>query len=343
QVNAYTSNGLTCFHGRVVDTRLGELAEVLGDITQNSKLDDADVESERLVIGEEIDMYEDSPENLVSEKLLSAVYDGSALGRSILGTRESLNGLSGEKLRGYMKSRYVGGATVVALAGSYSDADFAKISDIFSRLPAGEAEKFDTTLYKPGVTAVNKDIEQVHLALAFPGVDSYDARRFALGMLSDILGGGMSSRLFQEVREKRGLCYSIYSQSSSFADTGIFTVNTATNAESQAEMLRVITEEIRRILDFGVTEDELRRERELVEASVLMSLESSSARMSRVGNNEMTYGRVPTPDEIIARYEAVTAEDIAALAAELFRPELMSASVVGKGAEDANALDIPIW
>ena len=334
QINAYTSNALTCFHGRVVDTRLAEFAEMLGDITLNSKLDEADIISERSVIDEEIDMYEDSPENVVAERLMGTVYADTSLGRSILGTHETLTKLDEDALRQFKADRYVGGATVIALAGSFTDEDLKRICGIFAKLPSGWGEKYPAVQYNPGRVATNRDIEQVHMALGFPSVSSLDERRFAMGMLCDILGGGMSSRLFQEVREKRGLCYSVYAQNSTYIDTGILTINTATNSESQSEMLGAIIDELKRFRDNGITEDELRRERELVSASVLMSLESSSSRMSRAGNNEMLHGRIPSTEETLARFEAVTAQDIAELAEEILRLDLMSVSIVGRSVED---------
>jgi len=342
-VNAYTSNHLTCFHGKVVDSRLSEFAEVLGDMTLNSSIADSDVDSERHVIHEEIDMYEDSPENVASERLFGAVYSNSSLGRSILGTHESLEGLDSRTLLDFMRRSYVGDSMVISLAGNFSDTDLHGVCDVFSQFPAGSAAGFDNALYAPQFVATTKDIEQSHLVLALPSVGMHDPRRYAMVMLSDILGAGVSSRLFQEVRERRGLCYSIYSQVSSFSDTGLLTIATATNPESQEKMLETIVEVIRQLLNDGITEAELQRERELVSASILMSLESSSSRMARAGNNELSYGKLTTPDEAIAKFEAVTIQDIADIAAETLRREALSASLVGKNVSVANLLDIPAW
>ena len=334
RVNAGTAHDSTVFYGTVIDSRLGELAEVLADMTLNSLLDEADVDAERTVIFEEIDMYEDSPENVVSERLHNEIFGGSSLSHNILGTRESLAALTSDALREFMRTHYVGGAMVIALAGNYSDADLAKICDVFSAIPSGAAPTPLAAQYKTANVTTSKDIEQVHLSLAFPGL-SYgeDRRGRALRMLSSILGGGMSSRLFQEVREKRGLCYGIYSQASGFADTGVVTINTATNRDAQDEMLSVILAEIARIRDLGVTSDELGRELEQITANVLMSLESSMARMMSCGNNELRRRPILTTDELLACYESVAAQELRDIASELLRTEMMSMSVLGRGVE----------
>ncbi|MDR0839434.1 MAG: insulinase family protein [Oscillospiraceae bacterium] len=343
QINAFTTKECTCFHGRVVDTRLGELTDVLGDMLLRSNFAESDIESERGVIFEEIDMCYDTPEELVSERLFEAVYRGGALARPILGRRATLSKMTGESLKAYMGRRYLGGSIVVALSGSFTDGDLRRVEEVFSAFPAGGGQKPTPASYSPARISKRKQLEQNHITLAFPGVSVGEERRYAMQMLSDILGGGMSSRLFQKVREERGLCYSIYSYASSYVDTGLFSVCTALGAEAQGEALGVILGEIRRLRDDGITAEELALAREQVEANVLMSLESTSARMNRLGRNELYFGKVLEPEETIARYEAVTAEDILLLARELLTAEAMSVSVIGRGVAKAEALDIPAF
>jgi predicted Zn-dependent peptidase len=330
QTNAFTTKECTCFHGRVLDTHLDQLTDVLCDMFFNSRFDENDVKNERGVILEEIDMYQDTPEDLASERLFSAVYKGSPLARPILGKKSTLEAMTGETLRAHMADHYTPDVVVVAVSGSYKPEDIKRLSDRFSAMTPGDKQRFTHALYTPSFVVRRKSLEQNHLTMAFPGVSVTDDSRFTLQLLSDILGGGMSSRLFQTVRENRGLCYSIYTYGSSYTDTGLFNVYTALGRETEAEAIRVILEEIRRFKDQGITEDELVRAREQVKANVLMGLESTSTRMNRLGRNELYFGTVPEPDEIIARYDAVTAADIRSMAETCLDLGRVSFSGVGK-------------
>jgi predicted Zn-dependent peptidase len=330
QVNAFTTKECTCFHGRVLDTHLGQLTDILSDMFFNSKLDEADVVNERGVILEEIDMYNDTPEDLVSERLFAQTFRGNSLARPILGKKSTLERMTGEFLSGYLSKRYGASEVVVALSGSFTEDDLKMLSERFSRAPESADNAWKAAAYTPSVSLKRKSLEQNHIVLAFPGISATDERRHAMQLLSDILGGGMSSRLFQEVREARGLCYSIYSYGSSYRDTGLFSVYTALGAQSQDEALEVISREVRRLRDTGVTEQELSRAREQVKANVLMALESTSARMNRLGRNELYFGKIPTADEIIASYDAVSTGDILALARDCLDFDRVSFGAVGK-------------
>jgi predicted Zn-dependent peptidase len=330
QSNAFTTKECTCFHGRVLDTHLPRLTEVLTDMLFNSKFDEADVTNERGVILEEIDMYEDAPEDVCSERLSSSVFTGNSLARPILGRRATLDKMTGDTLRHYMTQHYRPESVVVALSGSYKPEDIERLRELFSAMSAGGRNGFKNAAYTPAFTVKRISLEQNHLCIAFPGVAVTDGNRFTLQLLSDILGGGMSSRLFQTVREKRGLCYSIYSYGSSYIDTGLFSICVALGRETERAALGVIIEEIKRFKQDGVTPDELMRAREQVKANVLMGLESTSTRMNRLGRNELYFGAVPEPDEIIARYDAVTAEDILKLSETCLDIGSVSFSAVGK-------------
>ncbi|SHI06796.1 Predicted Zn-dependent peptidase [Sporobacter termitidis DSM 10068] len=330
QTNAFTTKECTCFHGRVLDTHLPLLSDVLCDMFFHSKFAEEDVANERGVILEEIDMYQDTPEDLATERLSSAVFKGFSLARPILGTKSTLGKMTGETLRDYMAEHYRPDSVVVAVSGSYKPEDIAQLRDIFSAMPHGGRNSFNNAVYTPTFTVKRKSLEQNHLNIAFPGVAVTDNSRFTLQLLSDILGGGMSSRLFQTVREKRGLCYTVYSYGSSYIDTGLFSIYTALGRETELEAVRVIVEEIKRFKEAGVTQEELRRAREQVKANVLMGLESTATRMNRLGRNELYFGAVPEPDEIIARYDSVAADDIQKLAAQCLDLGKASFSAVGK-------------
>ena len=330
QINAFTTKECTCFHGRVLDTHLPALVDILGDMFFNSSFDEADVENERGVIFEEIDMYSDTPDDLVSERLSVAVYKGHSLGRPILGKKSTLAGMSGDSLRGYKDKNYTGGRVVIALSGNYTADDIKLICDAFSQVPGGKGAKIAPPQYYPSVTVKRKALEQNHLCLGFDGLCVIDEERFTLQLLSEIFGGGMSSRLFQSVREKRGLCYSIYSYGTSYMDSGIFSVYTALGKDTEAVALDVIRDEIKLLLNDGVTAAELLRAREQVKSNILLGLESTSARMNRLGRNELYLNRVPTPEETIAAYDAVTEDGILSLARRIFDYNKLSFSAVGR-------------
>ena len=246
QLNAYTTRDNTCFYTRVLDTHLPRAAEVLADMFFRSRFDEADVENEKGVIGEEIDMYEDTPEDVAAENLLAGCFPG-ALGRPVLGTEETLAGLSGRSLRAFMERTYTAPRIAVALAGSFTDADVDAVARIFAQMPPAEHTEPERSAYAPCLTLREKAVEQNQLVLGFPGLETASEERFAMQLFSSILGGSSSSRLFQTVREKNGLCYSIYSFTAGYEDTGLFAVALAANRQSEERALRLTVDELRRI------------------------------------------------------------------------------------------------
>ncbi len=332
QINAFTSRECTCFYGRVLDTHLNVLIDVLGDMFFNSRFDDSDVENERGVIFEEIDMYDDTPDDLASERLFSAVFKGSPLSRPVLGTKKSLAPMTGEFLKSYKSVHYSPQNTIIAVSGSFKETDIDDIAALFARMEKVPAAKAKPALYRPAITVKKKRIEQNHLCLGFPGIDISSERRFAMQLMSSILGGGSSSRLFQSVREKSGLCYSIFSFSSGYEDTGLFTVYTALNSETEKKALELIGHELRSLLEDGVTAEELDCAREQTKANILMSLESTSSRMNRIARGEMMNGSILEIEEIVERYDAVTREDVRDIAINTFDMSQLSFSAVGKTA-----------
>ena len=333
QLNAYTTRDNTCFYTRVLDTHLPRAAEVLADMFFRSRFDEADVENEKGVIGEEIDMYEDTPEDVAAENLLAGCFPG-ALGRPVLGTEETLAGLSGRSLRAFMERTYTAPRIAVALAGSFTDADVDAVARIFAQMPPAERGEPERSAYAPCLTLREKAVEQNQLVLGFPGLETASEERFAMQLFSNILGGSSSSRLFQTVREKHGLCYSIYSFTAGYQDTGLFAVALAANRQSERRALGLTIDELRRIRDDGVTAAELGRAREQVTASILMSLESSASRMNRLGYGELFLPRgALTPDELIERYEAVTLADVRSLAQRTLDFRRASLSAVGRVAD----------
>lgn len=337
QINAFTTKECTCFYARALDTHLYEALDILCGMFFDAKFDPHDVETERGVILEEIGMYSDDPSDLVSERLAAAIYRGTPLARPILGKRSTLEHMDGDWLKAYKAEHYIPSRIIVALAGCFDDAVVEEIAARFAAMEEKPAFRTQKAAFRSGeVTLKKKATEQNHLILAFPSLDDLDPRRFVLQVLGNILGGGMSSRLFQEIREQRGLCYNIYSYGSSYLDTGFYGIYTAVNREQERPAIAAIRETVERFTSDGVTQEELDRARELSKANVLMGMESGSAHMNHMARAALRGERPMSTDEIIDAYNAVTREQIRALAEETFRWDAVSFSAVGKvAAEDA--------
>ncbi len=340
QVNAFTTKEHTCYYARTLDTHVQTAAQLLCDMVLHSSFRPEDVDLERGVILEEIGMYEDTPEDLVSEILSAAVYPGQPLGRPILGTDDTLKAIGSQALRDYRDRQYVGENTILSLCGSFTEEDLQVICRLFSAMPAGDPAPMPQAVYHKAAVTKKKDIEQNHLLLVFPGLHADHPKRYVLAALNNILGAGMSSRLFQRVREQSGLCYSIYSFNSLYENTGVLGIYVALGKETQMEALGMIREELEQFRAEGVTEEELARTKEQLKTTLLMSLESTNSRMSSMARNEMIFGRIQTPEEAVARLEAVTCAHVLELAQELLDFEKMSFSAVGNVAETEEYLKI---
>ena len=330
QGNAFTTKESTCFYVRALDTHLAQATDILCDMFFHSAFRQEDVETERGVILEEIGMYADNPEDLCSERLAAAVYKGSSLARPILGKPSTLKTMTGEFLRAWRDMHYRPEQVVVSLAGSFSPSVVEDLKTRFAAMRPVPQRKGKAAVFQSAFTLKKKAIEQNHLTLAFPGFPYGHERRFALQLLSFILGGGMSSRLWQEVREKRGLCYSIYSYGAGHEDTGLFGIYTALGRETEAQALEAIRSVVTGLVQDGVTEDELSRAREQSKASVLMGLESTQSHMSHMGRSALLTGTILTPDEIISAYDSVSREDVLTLARTIFDSRKMALSAVGR-------------
>ena len=334
QINAFTTRENTCFYARVLDTHLDTASELLADMLLHSKFAPEDVESERNVVLEEIHMYDDTPDDLVVERLFAKCFKGS-LGRPVCGTAKSLAGLNADTLRSFNRENYTPERIVISLSGSFTEANVRRIEELFSVLPAAAAAHAKKGAYTPAQIIKRKATEQNHLCLGFPGLSIAAPERYALSLMTQILGGGMSSRLFQNVREKHGLCYSVYAFSNSFAETGFFGIATALNRDTELRALALIRDELESFRQDGVSEDELSRAREQAKAGLVMGLESTSSCMSRLGHWELISGACPTTEERLAAYDAVTREDVLAVARRMLDFGRYSFSAVGR----VNTLD----
>ena len=335
QSNAFTTKDCTCYYMKVLDTHLHTAAELLADMFLCSSFADEDIELERGVVLEEIDMYEDTPEDVATEKLFEACYEGTALGRPILGTEETLARMDSKALHDYVRKNYHPEDTVVALSGSFSDADLDYICELFGEMQGSGRNKIEPAHYQPRVVIRSKEIEQNHLCLGFPGLPLLDDKRYAYQLKNAIIGDGMSSSMFQTVRKRNGMCYSIYSFPSSHVDTGMFSIYVGLGQEDEAKAAKLICNVLRDFCAEGPTREELSRCREQLKSNLLMGLESTNARMHHLGRYELFTDHVISSDELVAAYDAVTADQVRALANEMFRFDQASICAVGNTGDEA--------
>ncbi|GAA2473376.1 putative zinc protease [Winogradskya humida] len=345
ETNAFTTKEYTCYYARVLDADLPLAIDVLCDAVANSVLAPADVETERGVILEEIAMHDDEPGDEVHDVFSEAIFGpGTALGRLISGTEETITPMTRTQINRFYRSRYKASEIVITAAGNL---DHAKVVKLVRATLAGspldhepeQAKPRSTTRHKtqrPTTVVRNRDTEQAHLVLGGIGITRDDERRFALGVLNNVLGGGMSSRLFQEIREKRGLAYSVYSYGSQYADAGLFGVYAGCAPGKADEVLKLIRAELAAVAADGITEAELARGKGMVKGSYVLGLEDTGSRMSRLAKSELLYGDLMGVDELLARVDEVTLQECNELAADLFT-QPMSLAVVGPFDDDAFA------
>ncbi len=342
EMNAFTSKEYTCFYARVLDTDLPLAVDVVCDLVTSSVIRGADVDSERGVILEEIAMHEDDPTDMVHDQFAQVVFGDSRLGRPVLGTVESIETIGRSAIAGYYRRRYRPQDMVVAVAGNVDHAavvrlvkkafDGPGLLDGTSPPTAPRAGERNPRT-ESGVRVVRRTTEQANVVLGGVGVSRTDERRFALGVLNAALGGGMSSRLFQEVREKRGLAYSVYSYHAQYADTGLFGVYAGCVPRKVDDVLAICRHELDKVATSGITPDELERGKGQLRGSLVLGLEDTGSRMSRIGKAELVYGELLSIDQVLARIDDVTLDDVAAVASDLaaVRPTL---AVVGPFDED---------
>ncbi len=339
ECNAFTEKEHTCFYATVLDRDLPLAIDVVSDVVLHARVTAQDVDVERSVVLEEIAMRDDDPSDLVFDEFSSALYGDSPVGRPILGTVESIAALTRAQVHGYYARRYQPGEMVVSVAGNVAHADVVRlVRRAFGEVaePSASRARRAMTPGRPdrSVAVLADDTEQANLVLGMHGMSRHDPQRFALGVLSATLGGGMSSRLFQRIREERGLAYSVYSFSHAYDDTGQFGVYAGCQPGKADEVLTLMRAELDAVAGGGLDAAEIERGKGQMRGSVVLGLEDSGARMSRIGKNELCYGDVLGLDQLLGEIDAVTPADVADVAAEvLARPRCLT--VVGPfGAHD---------
>lgn len=336
QMNAFTTKECTCYYAKALDIHLDIAIDVLSDMFLNSLFLDKDIDLERSVIEEEISMYEDQPEDVVIEKLYGEIHSDSSLGMPVLGTVDTLKNINSEVMHKYVQENYIGENVIISVAGSYDENHIQKIEEIFSQVSSGGKNTFESADFKNTKLLIKKDIEQNHLCISFNGLSVVDENRYALQVFNSLLGSGMSSRLFQKVREENGLCYSISSFNSANLDTGIFSIYVALSKNTEDKAIKLIFEVLNDMVENGITLEELLRQRDQIKANILMGLESNNSRMHFLARSLMFHNKILTADEIIEKYDSVTIEDVQTLAKQIINYEKMSFCAVGDVSNEEN-------
>ena len=308
-INAYTSRETTAYYARVLGEDVGLALDVLSDIVLNSAFDPREVEVERHVILQEIGQTLDTPDDIIFDWLQETAYPDQPLGRSILGPSERVEAFGVAELSDFVGEHYAPGRIIISAAGAVDPQDiYRKVEAAFGHLKAGGALIEDAARFVPGERRVEKALEQAHFALAFEGPGYRDDNIYAAQIFSTAFGGGMSSRLFQEIREKRGLCYTIFAQTGAFSDSGLMTIYAGTSGDEVAELAALTVDELRRAAA-DLSEAEVNRARAQMKASMLMGLESPSNRAERLARQLAIWGRIPSLEETVARIDAITTKD----------------------------------
>jgi len=333
EFNAFTAKEYTCFHARVLDEDLPLAVDVLGDMITSSTLAADDVEAERDVILDEIAMHDDDPDDVVHNLFAEQAWGDTPLGRPIAGTEASIQALTRDQVRRFYRRHYRPANIVIAAAGNVDHTALVRlVRAAFGRngwlegvdAPV-EARHGSRKRVRPGRLVAARPFEQVNVVLGMEGLRRDDERRFALGVLNTALGGGTSSRLFQEVRERRGLAYSVFSFASHHADSGLVGVSVGCLPTKLDDVLEVVREELAKVAASGITPEELARGKGQLRGGLVLGLEDTASRMSRIGKAELVHDRLLTIDEVIERIDAVTLEEVREIAAEVFtRPEILA-------------------
>jgi predicted Zn-dependent peptidase len=335
----------TCYHAKVIDNHLETMIDILSDIFLNSVFDTLEIEKERPVIYQEIGMVEDSPEEYIHILSSNNFWGDNPLGRSILGTPENISNFNSDAIKDFFKRFYQPDRIVITAAGNLEHKRFVDlICPAFETIHSGNGfPERCTPKGRSNVSLHQKQLEQAHICVGTKGLPLTDPRRYAFSLLNSIFGGNMSSRLFQEIRERRGLAYSIYSFISSHVDTGMFGVYVGVDPKKIREVITLIFKEMRRLVDNRVDLSELNGAKEFTKGNLLLSAESVDNQMVRLAQNEIHLGAYQSLRSIMDKIESTKAEEIVDLAANLFQPETLALTILGPVSKKDSLDDIPTF
>ena len=331
QMDAFTTKEHTCFYVQVLDEHLPLAVGLLTDILLHPKFDGDELEREKSVVLQEIKMVEDTPDDIVHDIFAAQVWEAHPLGRPILGTRELVTGFGRDLIADHFAEEYVPPKVIIAVAGNVTHDHVLELFSAgfegFSRTPVERPDS--PPPFTPSVNIVHKQLEQVHVVMGFPGLRQSDPRRYAAFLLNDVIGGSMSSRLFQEVRERQGLVYAIHSGVQAYLDTGVLYLYAATDPGNFAKVLKSVLKELRDLKKNGITPDELTRAKDHLKGSLMLSLESTSSRMNRLAKHEMHLGSFLTMDQMTAAIQRVAHDEVQALVSELLDEDRLALTTLG--------------
>lgn len=334
-INAFTSKECTCYHIKVMSEKLNEAADILSDIVLHSTIAEEEIDKERSVIIEEINMTNDSPEDVAHEKLSETFFEGTSVAKTILGPAENIRRFKRKDFIAYMDKHYFPKNIVISAAGNFDEQELINtLEKYFGEYRLGEEKEMALSCIgelnaKRRFACVKKDTEQVHICISFPGFDFNDERKYALNILNNVLGGSMSSVLFQKIREERGLAYSTFSYQTSYSTTGMFSIYAGTSKEHVEEVCSIIKREIANIKQNGISEEEFEKSIEQLSGNFILSLESTSSIMNNLGKNLLLRNEIVSEDEIIKRLRAVTMEDVKNIIDIVFDDDKMTCVFVG--------------
>ena len=331
QMDAFTTKEHTCFYVQVLDQHLPLAVDLLTDILLNPLFNADELEREKSVVLQEIKMVEDTPDDVIHDLFAGQIWEGHPLGRPILGSREAVTSYDRQTALSHFTEEYVPPRILISVAGNAThDHVINLFSTGFQGFERGATTRAATPpITRPGVNIVNKTLEQVHLIMGFPGLRHSAPERYALFLLNDVIGGSMSSRLFQEVREREGLVYAIHSGVQAYVDTGTLYVYAATDAQNFSKVLKSTLKVIRELKKTGVTDEELRRAKDHLKGSLMLSLESTSSRMNRLAKHEMHHGTFLSMDAMLAAIDGVRHEEVQTLVTELLDEDRLALTTLG--------------
>lgn len=331
KINAHTSKEYTNYYAVVLDTHIDLSIDILSDMYLNSVFDKEELNTERNVILEEINMYEDTPDENIHDLAMQNIWNKHPLGRPIIGQTESINKINREKIIDFYKTNYTPENTIIAVAGNIKAAEITKLVKDKLEHFSGKHVKYEDELpiINPGITTYKKKTEQVHVCLSMKGSSYESDERYALSILSAVMGGNMSSRLFQKIREQKGLVYSIYTYPAFYQKAGLFITYAGTNLKNSQQVIDLSLKEFSEVKEKGISAEELNRAKEQIKGSMVLSMETSSSRMSWLAKSYYYYRKIDTLEEVFKRIDKVTAEDIQKLANKFFIKENMHLTAIG--------------